>query len=302
MADSTLDPTTELGTSAELGVAAEPSGLGEVGESLLLGVVQGLTEFLPVSSSGHLLGLKALLGSSNLGDQTLDVFLHFATLIAVFLVFRSEFARLFRGLFRGGSERALLVAVILAASPAGIVGLLAGDWVETLGGRFPGLLPVCWLLSAAALLSLRRSTASPESPPASREEDLQQPIGVRAALWVGVWQVLALLPGVSRSGITIAAGIWCGLRREQAASFSFLCATPLILGATLLKTIDLVQESSASAFPLSSYLLGGVVAFFTGWGALIVLLRMLRGGSLHYWAYYLIPAALAYALWLSFGA
>lgn len=260
-------------------------------ESIVLGVVQGLTEFLPISSSGHLVAMKMVLGSPLIEDQTLDVFLHFATLLAVFLVFRGEFVRLFRGVFQGGADRRFVVAVTLGAIPAGVVGWLARDGIEGVGERYPFVVSAGWLFTALALWTLRKQKPDLDaSAPATR-------LTPGVAVWVGLWQVLALLPGVSRSGSTIAAGVWGGLRRDEAASFSFLCGSPLILGATLLKVLDVVREPPAAGVPVVAFLVGGLVAFATGLLALRFLLRSLRTGSLHYWAYYLVPLAVAYEIW-----
>lgn len=262
--------------------------MNELLQAILLGALQGLTEFLPVSSSGHLQAIKALLDSPDVGDQTLDVFLHFATLLAVLLVFRSEFFRLVEGLFRPGESRQRLFLVVLGAIPAGVAGYLAQDWFEALGVDLPYVLPICWCVTAGALWTLKK--------PAS---DAPSELSVKTALWVGLWQILALFPGISRSGITIAAALWLRTRRDEAATYSFLIATPLILGATGIKVLGLLQGDVSTSFGLTACLVGSVVAFFTGWGALLLLLRMLRGNHLHRWSYYLLPVAVAYAIWLA---
>lgn len=263
----------------------------ELWEALFMGVLQGLTEFLPVSSSGHLQAMKALGGSPLLEDLTLDVLLHMATLLAVILVFRSDFKRLLGGLFQGGEGRRWCWLVVVGAIPGGLAGLLAKDWIEHLGARLPWLLPVCWLGTALALVSLRWIDREPGT----------RAMTIRAALWVGCWQAVALLPGVSRSGITIVAALWLGRRRDEAATFSFLIATPLILGATLLTGIELAGSESSHRPSWGAILVGGLAAFVTGWAALRLLLRMLHRGALHRWAFYLIPLAIAYGSWLLFA-
>lgn len=263
-------------------------------EAIVLGILQGLTEFLPVSSSGHLQALKTLQQSADLESKTLDIFLHFATLLAVFLVFRRDFLVLMRGLLGGGEPRRQLLLVILGAVPAGLVGLVVKklDLLENWTISFPYLVPICWLGTAAALWSLRGVGRS--------EADAGRPIDVKLALCIGCWQALAILPGISRSGITIVSALWLGARRESAATFSFLTATPLILGATVLEIVDVFgpDGEGMAADAWATYFAGGAVAFITGWGALVLLLRMLRGGALHRWAYYLVPVAIAYGSWL----
>ncbi|MEM7166227.1 MAG: undecaprenyl-diphosphate phosphatase [Planctomycetota bacterium] len=264
--------------------------MSEFVDSVALGVLQGLTEFLPVSSSGHLQALKTMQDSPELASKTLDIFLHFATLLAVFLVFRRDFVQLARGCFGGGEPRRRLLLVLVGAVPAGVVGLIIKkfDLLEGLETSFPYLVPICWLLTAGALWSLRKQVDG------AREIDL------KLALWVGCWQALAILPGVSRSGITIVSALWLGCRRESAATFSFLTATPLILGATVLEILDVFgsEGTGMAAGSVWPYLAGGVAAFVTGLGALVLLLRMLRGGALHRWAFYLVPVAVAYTAWL----
>ena len=260
-------------------------------EAILLGVLQGISEFLPISSSGHLQALKEVLGSTELGDQALDVFLHFATLLAVLIIFRGEFLRLIRGLWTPGKDRQLLFYVIVGAIPAGLAGLLLKKLVFD---PYPDILTpyigVFWLITAGVLWTLRKPSAG----------DVGDGVNMKTAVWIGCWQILALLPGISRSGITIAAALWRGTRRDEAATFSFLMATPLILGATLLEVLNLRDVIEAGEFPkerLWAYGVGSLVAFVTGVFALLVLLKMLRTGLLHWWAYYLAPVAVLYSGW-----
>ena len=255
-------------------------------EEIALGVIQGLTEFLPVSSSGHLAAVKNLLGREDIGSLALEIFLHFGTLCAVAIVFRRELLEVARGLFEGGRGRLRFFHVLLGAIPAGGVGILVRGQIESLGQDWPYVVPVCWLVTAGALLTLSRPR---------RGEGL--PIDARAALFIGAFQVLALLPGISRSGITIAAALWIRRRSDEAASFSFLIAFPLILGATILEIVEISSHGIATETILR-HLVGGMVAAVTGGFALVLLLSMLRRGTFHRWAYYLVPVALGYSAWL----
>ncbi|MEM7262619.1 MAG: undecaprenyl-diphosphate phosphatase, partial [Planctomycetota bacterium] len=267
-------------------------------DEVLLGALQGLTEFLPVSSSGHLHALQRWLDSPLAQDMTFDVLVHFATLIAVVIVFRADFAELFRGISgRDAKARRLLVHVVIGAVPAGIVGLALEDTIEELPHHWPHVISVCWLVSAGALYSLRYVPSEPDGA-AEPEESEPHPFTARTALWIGCFQALALLPGISRSGITICAALWIGCRRDMAARFSFLCATPLIAGATALKVADVVKAGKLpEGSSITGYAVGGAVALVTGFFALVVLLRMLRAGALHRWAYYLVAMAIAYSAW-----
>lgn len=260
---------------------------------IFLGVLQGLTEFLPVSSSGHLVAVESLLGLHGPESMTTEIMLHFATVLAVIVVFRRDLRSLATGLWHAGEERRLLWRIALAIVPAGIVGLLSRDFVAALPGNAPWLLPVCWLVMAGVLMSLRWCRGEASSQPS---------IGWGAALWIGAFQVLALLPGISRSGITIAAALWIGCHREESARFSFLIAVPLIIAAAALEVFHGLQDGfDGAAGNLPRHLAGGVAAFFTGWLALVLLLRMLRSGKLHLWSAYLVGVAVAYGAWLLNG-
>ena len=262
------------------------------GEEILLGAVQGLTEFLPISSSGHLYAIESWLNSPLVKDLSFDILVHFATLIAVLWVFRSDFTRLIRSMFGGDpEERRLLLSVVMGAVPAGLAGLFLKDQIETWPHEWPYLVSVCWLVTALALITLKRP---------SKENRATITIGM--ALWIGSFQAVALLPGVSRSGITICAALWIGCKREEAAKFSFLCATPLIAGATMLQLLDLVQAGRLpEGATLGGYLAGSITALITGYFALRLLLTMLKRGALHWWAYYLVAIAVGYFSWVKWS-
>jgi len=260
-------------------------------DEVILGIVQGLTEFLPVSSSGHLAALEIWLESPLAHDLTFDIFVHFATVLAVVVVFRKDFVFLFKGLSPGGREareaRHLAGLLLIGAVPAGVVGLLAQDPIARVPTLFPHAISLAWLLTAGALLSLK--AIKPGRP--------ERALDARAAMWIGCMQIFALLPGVSRSGFTIVAALWWGLGARDAARFSFLCATPLILGATAKTLLELWSRSEGVVVP-TGFWVGGIAAALTGYLALLLLLGMLRKGALHWWAGYLLIAAASYSGWL----
>ncbi len=257
-------------------------------ESLWFAVIQGLTEFLPVSSSGHLLAMKQLTDSALLTDLTLDIVLHAATLGAILVVFRRDFIRVLAGVWRGGAARKEFLLVGVGTLPAAVVGLGFRDRIEELPEIAPYLLPICWGVMGLALLGDRGRIRG------------HLPIGFRVAVWVGLWQSIALLPGISRSGVTILAALWCGVAREDAARYSFLIAAPLIAGATVLEIPDLVAGRGVGGNP-GVLALAFAVAFLTGLVALRLLLRLLQGGRFHYFGIYLLGVSIAFTLWLRLG-
>jgi len=245
-------------------------------EALLLGIVQGATEFLPVSSSGHLVLTEALLGVSE-GGLLLEVTLHAATLLAVLLFFRGRIAWLIGAGIRRGDEgvraRRWILWLLLGTVPAAIVGLAFEDAV----GRIfesPRVALIGLLITGAILFASRWSR------PQGRE-----PLG-RVAMAMGLGQALAILPGISRSGTTIAVGMWAGLERTEAAEFSFLLSVPAIGGASLLQIIDLAQGGSMAGLTAVPMLVGFTAAFVSGYAAIAGLLQVLQRRGLSPFAWY----------------
>jgi undecaprenyl-diphosphatase len=259
---------------------------------LLLAVVQGLTEFLPVSSSGHLVLLQHLLGSDD-GDLFLDVVLHTGTLGSVLVVYRREVLRLLRL-----DRPALLYLAALAVGtlPAVVVGLLAKDAIEAAFAS-PVYAAVGLLITGGLLFSTRAARAGEDLPAPWQP----RPVALGKALLIGCAQALAICPGISRSGATIASSLWLRLGRAEAARFSFLLSVPAIAGALLLHLLegDLVTRTSPGGLAL-----GAVVALLVGllairWTALAVVQR-------HFWkfAFYVLALGLVVLvlLWLAPGA
>jgi len=253
---------------------------------LVLGLLQGLTEFLPVSSSGHLVLAQRLLGLDPPG-VALEAVLHLGTLVAVVIYFWRDLVRLLR---RGASpagagERRYIALLILGTIPIVVAGYLAGGAVERafsspalVGGM---MLVTAGLLGGASLLAGR----------ARRDQ-----VGLKDALAVGLAQAAALLPGISRSGATISAGMACGLSPGEAARFSFLLSIPAVAGAGVL---GLATENPLSPSEAWGLLLGGLSALGSGLIAIHTLLKLLLAGKLGIFAFYcLIAGSVALALGL----
>jgi undecaprenyl-diphosphatase len=254
---------------------------------ILLGLVQGLTEFLPVSSSGHLVLFQALLGESfSFADAplTFDLVLHLGTLVPVVVYYRRDLIGLSGALGRGpksGEAQWLLGLLVLATIPTGLMGVLLKDRFEE-AFHAPRAVFVALGLTGLLLASTRWA------PPRDREPS------VPLALALGVAQGFAITPGVSRSGTTIAVALWLGLDRSTAARFSFLMAIPAILGAVVLTAKD-VAQADGGRWPLLG--LGFVVAALSGYLALAWLVRLVRGGRFWLFAIYLVPLA-SVGLWM----
>jgi len=248
-------------------------------EGVGLGVLQGLTEFLPVSSSGHLVLAKALLGLREQGIA-LEVTVHFGTLLAIITVFYAEVREVLRdflgGLLPGGARFRRKKGwrwawgITVGSVPAGLVGVGLKDQVEEAFSS-PTLVCLALIVTGFVLWSTRWAKVE------GREVRLPD------ALFVGLAQALSVLPGISRSGATISAGLWRGLGREEAAEFSFLLALPAILGASVLEAKELLSSPP----PFAPALLGGLVSsYVSGYLALKLLLGVVRRGRLERFSYY----------------
>jgi undecaprenyl-diphosphatase len=262
-----------------------------IGQAILLGVIQGLTEFLPVSSSGHLALAEAYLRISG-GGIAVVVLLHAGTLLAILLVFPQGGRRLVLGgweLLRrpfagpgGWSENGRLAAQVLCATvPGAFAGLFLAPRVEETFAD-PRLVGGLLLVTAALLFATRRATASAD-------------ITFRAAWIIGLVQACAILPGISRSGATITAALLVGVARPRAAEFSFLAAIPLIAGSLLVSLPDL--DTSAAAGGVLPLIAGFATSFVVGWAALAWLVQLVRRGQLHWFGFYCAAVGLAVLVW-----
>jgi undecaprenyl-diphosphatase len=242
-------------------------------EAALLGLIQGLTEFLPVSSSGHLVLFQDLLGLNEPG-VTLEVLLHFGTLLAVLFVFGKDFIALLR-FYRDQFQRHFLLMLVLGVIVTGVLGLLFGRYIELL---FSSTLVVGFMLLITGLII----TLIKVIPQGQKSIAEMKPLD---AVLIGLLQAFAIIPGISRSGTTILTALWRGLDRNSAIRFSFMISAPVILGATLVEAKELYTAGLESAM-LVNYLVGTFVAFISGVFAIKVMIRMLSGNKFHYFAYY----------------
>ena len=250
-------------------------------EALILGLVQGLTEFLPVSSSGHLAIGKALLGVEPANDLIFEVTVHAATVLATIVVFRKEIWKLLCGLFKFkyNDETDYIAKLCVSMIPVFVVGMFLKDKVEA---AFSSLLVVgLCLLVTALLLTLSDFLAKRVS---AAVKESRNGISFWQAFVVGVGQALAVLPGLSRSGTTISSGLLCGVKRENMAQFSFLMVLVPILGETFLDVVD--GEMAASAVGALPLLLGFVAAFFSGLFACRVMIALVRKAQLKWFGLY----------------
>lgn len=248
-------------------------------EALILGIIQGLTEYLPVSSSGHLAIGQALFGMNDGADNLMfTVAVHVATVLSTIVILWSEIDWIVRGLFKCelNAETKYALNIVVSMIPVGIVGLFFKDQVEEVFGS--GLLVVgCCLLITAALL-----TFSYFAKPRQKEK-----ISWRDALVIGIAQAVAVLPGVSRSGSTIATGLMLGNKKESLAQFSFLMVIPPILGEALLDVMKMVKGEDVmggiEALPL---VIGFVAAFLSGCLACKWMINIVKKGKLIYFGIY----------------
>jgi undecaprenyl-diphosphatase len=250
------------------------------------GILQGLTEFLPVSSSGHLVLFHELFGFSFSDDVLFDVAMHLATAAALLVFFRRDILRLVRGFLRTLNRRGpgadpdgrLAWLIALGTVPAVLAGAFFDDLIET---RFRSVAVVAAALAVVALLFF---VAEKLGKRKRRMEDVR----LADAAAVGLAQALALVPGVSRSGITIVAGLARGLKRDEAARFSFLLSIPAVLGAGAKKVFEVPDWSQADGFVLG---VGFAAAFVTGLVVLRFFLGFLGRRPLHVFAWYRIALA-----------
>lgn len=257
-------------------------------EALLLGLIQGLTEFLPVSSSGHLEIGQALFGTSGEDNLSFTVAVHVATVFSTILILWKEISFLFKGLFTKtwNDEKDYIAKIAISCIPIFIVGVFFKDEVESLFGN--GLILVgCCLIVTSLLLAF-----SYYAKPRQKEN-----ISYLDAFIIGVSQAFAVLPGLSRSGTTIATGLLLGNKKENMAQFSFLMVLVPILGEALLDTIEMLSTGITMDGNTINLILGFFAAFISGCFACKFMINMVRKGKLIYFAIYcLIAGSLALLL------
>lgn len=246
-------------------------------QAIFLGLVQGLTEFLPISSSGHLVFFQSLFGLKE-SHLFFDVMVHFGTLLAVVVFFRTDLGQIFRGIGSLLAQKRtkeegtkLLLWILIGTIPTGLMGLLFKDWFESLFAQ-PKTVGGMLLITGSILFLTRWAKME--------EKNIDKMTWLNAVL-IGIAQGIAITPGISRSGITISTGLFLGLNRELSGKFSFLLSIPAILGATLLEARKVGMP--AEAWPA---LLGMAAAFLVGLFSLTFLMKVIRMGKIGNFSYY----------------
>lgn len=256
----------------------------------LLAVVQGVTEFLPVSSSGHLVLSEHFLGLKGPEGVLLEVILHAGTLVSIFVYYRKRILELVLRVLRGEREAWQYAGILLLACvPAGLAFATLGDFIEA---RFDDPMTAGAMLCVTGMLLL--SLRWIQRPADDRTTPLR-------ALLMGIGQAVAMLPGISRSGTTISTGRMLGLDAQTAAELSFFMLIPALSGATLLKVVDLIQGDAAMGEVTVGQLgLGFAVSAAVGYASMVLLLRTLSRGSFWRFSFYCLPAGILAmaALWI----
>jgi len=267
-------------------------------QAILLGILQGVTEFFPVSSSGHLVLVQKLLGING-NVLTFDIYVHFGTLLAVLMVFRRSIINLISSCFDGlklifinrisfgevyksSHEIRVVSGILIGTLPAVFVGLAMENFIKSLFHSTVSVFAA--LLFTGCILIFTFFV---------REK--QRHIGSVYGFIVGLAQALAIIPGVSRSGLTISMALFLGVKRKEAGEFSFLLSIPVILGATILALNDYI-EAGFSTLPWDVAIIGTLVSFVSGWISLVLLMRIIKYGEIGYFGFYCIVVSVAGAL------
>ncbi len=263
-------------------------------EILILAVVQGIGEFLPISSSGHIVVVMAIFEQMS-GDKlseplTVNILLHVGTLLAILVFYWRRIVRLF------GEDRRVISLLIVGTIPAAVVGVAVkkspiGDALQS---YLESAMVAGWMFPITGLMLLWTARHEPS-------EGGCRDLSYRNAMLIGIAQAFAILPGISRSGATIVAGLKLGLRRDEAATFSFLLAVPAIAGAGILEGLSLLGEPVTSVPPPGILGVGLLVSFLVGLAALWWLIRWLDQGKLHWFAWWVIPLGVAVVAWQMFA-
>jgi undecaprenyl-diphosphatase len=251
-------------------------------QSIFLGIIQGLTEFIPVSSSGHLVLAQYFFGIGGTEDITFEVFVHLGTLFAVLIFFFRQIKDLTISLFswkpnldaeRHRNNRSMILYLVVATLATGAVYMLFKDFFKEAYGR-PLLVSIMLLITGAMIFI---SDFIKDTPvPASN-------IGVFKSILIGIAQAFAIIPGISRSGSTITASLFCKVKRRDAAQYSFLLSIPAILAANVSEFSALMALESSQ---LAVYIAGFLASFISGYLVIAVLIRLIQSSSLKYFAYY----------------
>lgn len=245
-------------------------------DAVLLGIIQGLTEFLPISSSGHLVISQALLGVKESG-VAFEILVHLGSLCAVLIFFRASIIRIIVGLFKNEKQAKLMTLyLIIGTIPTVLIVLLIKDYVDE-AFAMPALAAVMLLVTGLILLSTKFI------------EKKKKPVSGKNAFLIGFGQALAILPGISRSGTTISVGMLLGVDPSLAAEFSFLLAIPAILGAVVFKFKEIAAVDNGL---WAQYFAGFIASFVFSLLAVYLVLALIRKGKFEYFAYYCFAAGL----------
>jgi undecaprenyl-diphosphatase len=259
----------------------------------LLGVVQGLTEFLPISSSGHLILARAFFGwDAERFGLAFDVACHVGTLLAVVAYFRDDLLAMFAALpgaltGRDGEHERLVRLIVAGTLPIVVIGLLFGDWFETV--RSPAVVAVTLALGGLGLVVAERL---------GRQSRDSSAVGYGEAVAIGLAQASALLPGVSRSGATLTLALLLGLRRDQAARFVFLLSLPAV-GAAAAREVLKLRDVGDAGIPVTLFAVGLLVSAVVGYLTIKFFLKYLANHSLAVFAYYRFALAMVTVVWLA---
>ena len=238
--------------------------------ALILGIVQGIAEFLPVSSSGHLILTKHLFGiDADMFGLPFDIAVHVATLVAVMIVFRNQIWALLKKPFQK-----YVYLIVIATIPAVIVGLLFDDFIDEISAS-GGFLGIAFLITAVVLILAEKIGKKIKA-----DEDIKY----SDAAVIGIAQGIAVMPGISRSGSTLAAGLFMGLKKETALAFSFIMSIPVILGSAVLGVKDIIQEPAN--FDVLATLVGMIAAGISGYATIKFMLDFFKKRSLIWFAGY----------------
>lgn len=268
----------------------------DIFKSIILGALQGIAEFLPVSSSGHLLVTRNLLGLGEI-PVLFDVLMHIPTLVVVLLVFRKKIKQLLISIFRiirciikkeklnknDKEEGNLILIIFIATIFTAIIGF-AFDRMENLFSEMPKIVGALFIITGVMLIFSQFFKG---------QKDYSK-IKLKDGIITGIAQGIGALPGISRSGITITASLFCGLKRENAGEYSFLISIPAILGAFIIK----IKDAPKLNIQMHILFIGLIVSFIIGFLSLLLLLQIIKKGRLYLFSIYLIPAGILTLLFI----
>jgi len=253
-------------------------------EAIILGIIQGLTEFLPVSSSGHLELVKVMFGQDTIAEESMlfTIVLHGATALSTVVVFKQEIVDIFKGLlkFEWNAETKFAAFILVSMIPVFVVGMFFRSELETMFSGNILLVGISLIFTAALLYSTTRITLKDGE------------MTYKRAILIGIAQAVAVLPGVSRSGATISVALLSGLSKDRAAKFSFLMVLPVIFGAMLLESLEFIETQPVRTIDNLSLTVGFIAAFIAGLFACRWMISIVKRAKLDYFAYYCVTVGI----------